>query len=190
MTDWPETNALLERFRAWLDQVREESLSAGSEPVAAPVAGDATAAAGTTRRRASLGSSTWFASSRPCGTRSNCRRRAGGGWKNRPRRPSPRWRRPAGSSAPSRPRGRGGPAGGLALDRSDGRSRRGPRRAQAAVESARQRLDKSQAAFSGRLADLDAAQPAWKRWLCHSWYAAAATSARPMPRTASGSSMP
>jgi molecular chaperone GrpE len=46
-------------------------------------------------------------------------------------------------------------------------------RAQTVVESARQRLDKSQAAFSGQLADLDAAQPAWKRWLCHSWYSAA-----------------
>ena len=31
---------------------------------------------------------------------------------------------------------------------------------------------KSQAAFLRQLADLDAAQPAWKRWLCRSWYAA------------------
>jgi len=43
----------------------------------------------------------------------------------------------------------------------------------AVVESARGRLGgESRAEFRLRLADLNAAQPAWKRWLCRSWYAA------------------
>ena len=32
VTDWPETDALLEQFRSWLGQVREESRTAMAEP--------------------------------------------------------------------------------------------------------------------------------------------------------------
>jgi molecular chaperone GrpE len=46
-------------------------------------------------------------------------------------------------------------------------------RAQAVVEAARGRLSgESRAAFRLQLADLYAAQPAWKRWLCRSLYTA------------------
>ncbi len=46
-------------------------------------------------------------------------------------------------------------------------------RAQAVVEAARGRLGgDSRAAFRRQLADLVAAQPAWKRWLCRSWHVA------------------
>ena len=41
VTDWPETDALLGRFRTWLGQVREESRTVAAEP-SPSAAGDAT----------------------------------------------------------------------------------------------------------------------------------------------------
>ena len=38
MTDWPETDALLERFRTWLGQVREESQTVATNPSPAAAA--------------------------------------------------------------------------------------------------------------------------------------------------------
>jgi len=48
-------------------------------------------------------------------------------------------------------------------------------RAQTVVDLSRQRLgDESRSAFRLQLADLYAAQPAWKRWLCRAWFTRAA----------------
>jgi molecular chaperone GrpE len=46
-------------------------------------------------------------------------------------------------------------------------------RADAMLDSARTRLGESHEALLRQLAELHAAQPAWKRWLCRSWNARA-----------------
>ena len=172
MTDWPETDALLERFRAWLDQVREESQDAGNEPVAARV-GRRGGRCRRSRGERALGSSTWFANSRPCGTKSNCRRRAARGLEEQTaaaiaamEEAGRQFRAVAPQEAEAARRAALPLIESLAdLDEALGR-------AQAVVESARRAArHKSQAGFSRQLADLDAAQPAWKRWLCRSWHA-------------------
>src|SRR5271157_497787 len=40
MSDWPESDALLERFRTWLDQVRDESRMPARNPSAPGLDGD------------------------------------------------------------------------------------------------------------------------------------------------------
>ena len=174
MSDWPETDALLERFRTWLDQVREESRAPARSPSPRGVgrrrsgaADDGAAERAWTRRsgprvHGPAARGQIADQERPGAGRTDRRghRRDGGG------RPAVPRRRAA--------RGRGGPAGGLALDRIAGRSRRGPGKGPGrggigppAAATSRRPL------FPGSLPTWMRPSLAWKRWLCHSWYAAA-----------------
>ena len=172
MTDWPETDALLERFRAWLGQVREESQTAATNlPQSHPESATAEAAEGAAselglidlvreftalRHEVKLQTKSWPGAGR-ADRRGRCR--DGGGRPAVPRRAAPR--------------GRGSPPGGLALDRIAGRSRRGPRTGPGrggvgprAAGTSRRPL------FPGISPTWMRPSPAWKRWLCRSWHAA------------------
>jgi len=168
MSEWPETDALLERFRTWIDQVREESQTEAADLSPPESDGDGQTAA------SELGLVDLAREFTALRHEVKLQTKSGRGLEEQTaaavaamEEASRQFRAVAPQEAEAARRA------ALPLIESMADLDEALGRAQAAVESARQRLDKSQAAFSGRLADLDAAQPAWKRWLCHSWYAAA-----------------
>ncbi len=172
MTDWPETDALLERFRSWLGQVREESQAAATNPSPLGSNGEAqTASDGAASELGLIDLAREFTALRH---EVKLQTKSGRGLEEQTaaavaamEEASRQFRAVQPQEAEAARRAASPLIESLAdLDEALGR-------AQAVVESARGRLEKSQAAFSGHLADLDAAQPGWKRWLCHSWYAAA-----------------
>ncbi len=172
MSDWPESDALLERFRTWLDQVRDESQTPARNASAPGSDGDGQSAAG--GAASELGLVDLAREFTALRHEVKLQTKSGRGLEEQAaaaiaamEEASRQFRAVAPQEAEAARRAASPLIESMAdLDEALGR-------AQAVVQAARQRLDKSQAAFSGHLADLDAAQPGWKRWLCHSWYARA-----------------
>ncbi len=175
MTDWPETDALLERFRAWLDQVREESRTAPTEALQPQSDGAAEGAASdlglvdmvreftALRHEVKLQTKSTRGLEEQTAAAIAAMEEAGRQF----RAVVPREAEAARQAA-------------LPLIESLADLDEAMQRAQAVVESARGRLGGESAttstrcpAFRLQFAGLYAAQPAWKRWLCRSWYAAA-----------------
>lgn len=169
MTDWPETDELLERFRTWLGQVREESQTAAANP-SLPESDDATSGSA-----GELGIVDLVREFTVLRHEIKLQTKSGRGLEEQAaaaiavieeasrqfRAVEPREAEAARRAA-------------LPLIESLADLDEAMERAQAVVEPARGRLgDGSRAAFQLQLADLVAAQPAWKRWLCRSWYARA-----------------
>ncbi len=172
MSDWPETDVLLKRFRDWLDETRAESRAPGAS--LSPRESNGEAGAANDVPADELGLVDLAREFTALRHEVKLQTKSGRGLEEQTaaaiaamEEASRQFRAVAPQEAEAARRAALPLIESLAdLDEALGR-------AQAVVESARQRLDKSQAAFSGHLADLDAAQPGWKRWLCHSWYAAA-----------------
>lgn len=170
MTDWPETDALLERFRAWLDQAREESRTAATRPPQPQSDGAAEQAAEGAAHDLGLvdlvGEFTALRHEVKLQTKSSR------GLEEQA----------AASIAAMQEAGRqfcavapqeaeAARRAALPLIESLADLDEALGRAQAVVESARGRLGESRGDFRLQLAELHAAQPAWKRWLCRSYYA-------------------
>ena len=164
MTDWPETDVLLERFRTWLGQVREESQAVGGEPSQSPSDGAAEGAASdlglvdlvreftALRHEVKLQTKSGRGLEEQTAAAVAAMEEAGRQFRAVEPQEAEAARRAALPLIESM----------ADLDEALGR-------AQAMVESACGRLGESQTAFSRQLAELAAAQPAWKRWLCRSW---------------------
>jgi molecular chaperone GrpE len=173
MTEWPETDELLEKFRAWLDQVRVEGVApaaalaeprangAGGEPVSAGSAANGLGLVDMVREFTALRHEVKLQTKSARGLEEQAAaalaaiEEAGRQF----RAVAPQEAEAARQAA-------------LPLIESLADLDEAMERGQAAVESARVRLDgESRSHFRVRLAELYADQPAWKRWLCRSWYA-------------------
>jgi len=165
MTDWPETDALLERFRTWLGQVREESQSLATDP---SQPGSDGAVEGVPSDFGLVDLVREFTALRH---EVKLQTKSGRGLEEQTaaaiaamEEASRQFRdiEPQEAEAARR--------AALPLIESMADLDEALGRAQTVVESARTRLGESLAAFSRHLADLVAAQPAWKRWLCRTWH--------------------
>ena len=173
MTDWPETGELLEKFRTWLGQVRGESRTAAASPSQPPLDG---AAVGTAEAAANeLGLVDLVREFTALRQEIKLQTKSARGLEEQTTaalaaiEEAGRQFRAVGPQEAEAAR-----RAALPLIESLADLDEAMQRAQAVVESARGRLgDESRSAFRLQLADLYAAQPAWKRWLCRSWYAGA-----------------
>jgi molecular chaperone GrpE len=169
MTDWPETDALLERFRAWLDQVREESRMAPTEPPQPPSDGAAEGAASDLGLVDLVGEFTALRHEVKLQTKSSRGLEEQTAAAIAAMEEAGRQFRAVGPQEAEAAR-----RAALPLIESLADLDEAMERAQSVVESARGRLGgESRAAVRLQLAEMHAAQPAWKRWLCRAWYAAA-----------------
>jgi molecular chaperone GrpE len=173
MTDWPETDELLERFRTWLGQVRAESRTAAANPSQPPLDGTGDGAA--EAAASDLGLVDMVREFTALRHEIKLQTKSSRGLEEQTtaaisamEEASRHFRSVAPQEAEAARRAASPLIESLAgLDEALAR-------AQAVVESARGRLGgESRAAFRLQFAELYAAQPAWKRWLCRSWFAAA-----------------
>jgi len=173
MTNWPDTDALLEGFRTWLGQVREESRSMTTSASSPKSDGDAESAA--EAAASDLGLVDLVREFTALRHEVKLQTKSGRGLEEQT----------AAAIAAMEEAGRqfravapqeaeAGRRAAMPLIESMADLDDALARAQAVVESACGRLGgESRATFSLKFADLFAAQPAWKRWLCRSWYTGA-----------------
>ena len=170
MTDWPENDALLERFRVWLDEVREESHALATSPPPPGSDGDGrTEADGAASELGLVDLAREFTALRH---EVKLQTKSGRGLEEQTaaaiaamEEAGRQFRAVAPQEAEAARRA------ALPLIESMADLDEALARAQAVAESVRQRLSEADDAFSQQLAALAAAQPAWKRWLCRAWHA-------------------
>lgn len=171
MTDWPQTDDLLDRFRTWLEQVREESRTVATAPPPQPD-GQGSAAEDAVSEFGLVDLVREFTALRH---EVKLQTKSSRGLEEQTAAAIAAIEEAARHFRAVEPQeAEAARRATLPLIESMADLDEALERAQVVVESACGRLgDESRTAFRLRLANLYAAQPAWKRWLCRSWYAAA-----------------
>lgn len=178
MTAWPETDALLERLRTWLGQVRAESQAAATD-LPQPLAGGAAEETGSDAKEAAaqvpasnVGLIDLVREFTVLRHEVKLQTKSARGLEEQTatalaalEEATRQFRAVEPQEAEAARRA------ALPLIESMADLDEALGRAQAVVESARGRLGELHEAFSRRLTELLAAQPAWQRWFCRSWHA-------------------
>ena len=170
MTDWPETDALLARFRTWLGQAREESQTLETNPSRPEADGAADDTA--ENRESGFGLVDLVREFTALRHEVKLQTKSGRGLEERATAAIAAMEEAGRCFRAVEPReAEAARRAALPLIESMADLDEALGRAQAVVESARERLGALDADFSRQLAALHAAQPTWRRWLCRAWHA-------------------